>query len=60
MTVDERKKTAEVWRKATDGKMKMILHVGDNNLPNTQDLARHAQHIEVNAITAVCPSFFKP
>eukprot|EP00105_Crassostrea_gigas_P009484 XP_011424454.1 PREDICTED: N-acetylneuraminate lyase-like [Crassostrea gigas] len=60
MTVDERKESAEVWVKAAKGKVKIILHVGANNIRDSQELARHGSSIGVDATASLCPSFFKP
>lgn len=60
MTVNERKESGEAWVKAAKGKVKIILHVGANNIRDSQELARHASSIGVDAIASICPSFFKP
>lgn len=60
MTVDERKESAEAWVKAGKGKVKIILHVGANNIRDSQELARHGSSIGVDAVASLCPSFFKP
>nr|XP_011424453.2 N-acetylneuraminate lyase-like isoform X2 [Crassostrea gigas] len=60
MTLEERKKSAEAWVKASNGKLKIILHVGTSNIRDSQELARHASAIGVDAIASLSPSFFKP
>lgn len=60
MTVDERKESAEAWVKVAKGKVKIILHVGANNIRDSQELARHGSSIGVDAVASLCPSFFKP
>ncbi|XP_061182523.1 N-acetylneuraminate lyase-like [Saccostrea echinata] len=60
MTLEERKKVAEAWMEASRGKLKIILHVGTSNIKETQELARHASSLGVEAIASLCPSFFKP
>ncbi|KAK3090737.1 hypothetical protein FSP39_014195, partial [Pinctada imbricata] len=60
MTLEERKKVAEAWKSASEGKIKLILHIGTNCLKDSQELARHAQQIGVEAVAALCPFFLKP
>ncbi|XP_061182524.1 N-acetylneuraminate lyase-like [Saccostrea echinata] len=60
MTLEERKKVAEAWMKASKGKLKIILHVGTSNIKDSQELAKHASTLGVEAIASLCPSFFKP
>ncbi|WP_438481328.1 dihydrodipicolinate synthase family protein [Oleiharenicola lentus] len=60
LTSDERRKLAETWRRATKGKLKLIVHVGHNSLRESQELAKHAQSIGADAVATLAPSFFKP
>ncbi|XP_048763893.2 N-acetylneuraminate lyase-like isoform X2 [Ostrea edulis] len=60
MTLEERKKVAEAWMKAAKGKLKIILHVGTSNIKDSQDLAKHASSIGVEAMASLCPSYIKP
>ncbi|MBD3288108.1 dihydrodipicolinate synthetase [candidate division KSB1 bacterium] len=60
LTVDERKRIAEVWSRAASSKMKIIVHVGHNCLPVAKELARHTQKLNANYISAMAPNFFKP
>lgn len=60
MTTEERKATLEAWVKAIDGKIKVIAHVGSFSLPQSINLATHAQEVGANAIASIAPSFFKP
>ncbi|XP_064650792.1 N-acetylneuraminate lyase-like isoform X2 [Lineus longissimus] len=61
MTIEERKRHAEMWVKAGAGKLdKIIIHVGSHNLIESKDLATHAQEIGASAIAALPSFFFKP
>lgn len=60
LTIDERKSIAEKWVKAIHGRMKVIVHVGNNSQPLAVDLARHAAAIGADGIAAIAPNFFKP
>ena len=60
MTVAERKKVAEAWVASAPEGLAVIVHVGCLNLPDSRELARHAQEIGADAFAAVAPSFFKP
>ncbi|XP_064415992.1 N-acetylneuraminate lyase isoform X2 [Latimeria chalumnae] len=61
LTVQERKLLAEKW--VTEAKNKLdnvIVHVGSLNLEDAKDLARHAAELQVDGISVVSPSLFKP
>lgn len=62
LSVDERLRLAERWSEATTGsKLKLIVHVGCQNLPDSRELAKQAGHLgNVAAIGAMAPTFFKP
>ncbi|XP_049572684.1 N-acetylneuraminate lyase [Syngnathus scovelli] len=61
LSVAERKLLAEDWCRKAKGKMEqVILHVGCTSLKDSQELARHATELEVDAIAVISPSFFKP
>jgi len=60
LTVDERKRVAEAWRKAAPAGLKVIVHAGHLSLGESRALARHAQETGVDAIATIAPSFFKP
>jgi dihydrodipicolinate synthase/N-acetylneuraminate lyase len=60
LSVEERERTAERWRKVLPAGMKMFVHVGHNSLPDAQRLARHARGIGADAVAAIAPGFFKP
>lgn len=56
----ERIDLAEAWAKVCGPDLKLIVHVGDNALPVSRELAAHAVKIGAVAIGAMPPSFFKP
>ncbi|MCR5414046.1 MAG: dihydrodipicolinate synthase family protein [Kiritimatiellae bacterium] len=56
----ERKAVFDAWVKAAKGKLFLIAHVGSLSLPDTQELARHAQECGMDATSIVPPCFFRP
>ncbi|OAM89184.1 dihydrodipicolinate synthase family protein [Termitidicoccus mucosus] len=60
MSNEERMIAAEAWRKATAGKLNLIVHVGHNSLVDSRALAAHAEKIGAEAVAAIAPCFFRP
>lgn len=60
LTSDERKAILEKWISCSNEKIKIICHVGGNCLPQSIELAIHAEKTGAYAIGAYSPSFFKP
>lgn len=60
LSPQERVALAEAWAKVCGPDLKLIVHVGDNALPVSRDLAAHAAQIGAAAIGAMPPSFFRP
>ena len=60
LTVEERKLILERWVKATNGRFKVIAHVGSNCQKDSVELSAHAESLGVDAIGSIAPSFFKP
>ncbi len=60
LTLRERQHTAAAFVQAAAGRVRVVVHVGHNSLQEAQILARHAQQIGANAISAVPPYYFKP
>lgn len=60
MSVDERKKVAEAWVKASAGRVKVIVHVGAESAKDVEALARHAEACGADAVCVMPPTFFKP
>ncbi|XP_058277672.1 N-acetylneuraminate lyase isoform X3 [Hirundo rustica] len=61
LSIQERRQLAEEWM--CQGKDKLdhvIIHVGALNLPECQELARHAAAIGADGIAVIAPFFFKP
>ena len=56
----ERRAVAEAFVQASDGRLKTIVQVGHNSLPDACSLAEHAVALGVDAISATPPSYFKP
>lgn len=59
LTSDERKAVAESYTESAKGRLPIIVNVGHNSLKDAQNLAKHAQKIGADAISAVPPSYFK-
>lgn len=60
MTIEERKAVAEAWVKASEGRLKIIVHVGANCQQDAKALASHAQSCGASAIASIAPNFYKP
>jgi len=61
LSTEERKKVTEAWVAAGRGKLKTIIaHIGAGNLKESQQLAKHAEEVGVDAIACVCPTYHKP
>jgi len=56
---DERRLVAEAYIRAARGRFKTFIQVGHNSLAAARELAKHAQQIGADAISATCPSYFK-
>lgn len=57
-SVDERKIILENVMDAVGGKLTIIAHVACNNTADSQELARHAESLGVDAIAAIPPIYF--
>ena len=60
MEPDERKRVAEVVVGAVDGRIPVIVQVGDTNPNVTIDLACHAEKIGADAIASLTPFYYNP
>lgn len=60
LSVDERMQVAAAWRRAAGGRLKLFVHVGHTSLEEARRLARHAEEIGADAISAMAPCFFRP
>ncbi len=57
-SVEERKTVLENVMAAAKGKLTVIAHVGCNNTRDSQELARHAEALGVDAIASIPPIYF--
>ena len=57
--VEERKKLLEHVVKAAEGKLVIIAHVACNSTRDSQELARHAESLGVDAIASIPPIYFR-
>lgn len=60
LTQQERRDLTQRWVDVAGGQIRIIVHVGHLSVPEACDLARHAQRIGADAISAVAPCFYKP
>ena len=60
LTFSERMVLTDMWTTAARGKMPIVIHVGDNSLPDARALAEHAAACGADAIAVMAPNFFKP
>lgn len=61
LSMEERRRLAAWWSEVARGSaLKIIVHVGHNSLMEAKELAAHAQKTGAHAISACCPSYFKP
>jgi N-acetylneuraminate lyase len=60
LTKTERKAVAEMWVKASAGRLKVIVHTGGTCLTEQKELAEHAQEAGAYAIASMAPSFLPP
>ncbi len=59
LTIQERKALAEEFVRAARGRIKTIVNVGHNCLKDACDLARHAESIGADAMSAAPPVYYK-
>ncbi|XP_052223496.1 N-acetylneuraminate lyase-like [Dreissena polymorpha] len=59
LSLEERKQSLEEWMRHAEG-LQLVAHIGTGNLKDTQELARHAERIGVDAIAALPPTYYKP
>ncbi|MBR3780301.1 MAG: dihydrodipicolinate synthase family protein [Clostridia bacterium] len=59
LSVEERKQTLEAVMEIAKGRIAIIAHVACNNTKDSQELARHAESLGVDAIAAIPPIYFK-
>ncbi len=60
LTTEERKIILEEWIRFSGNDLKVICHVGGTSLPQSAELASHAEKSGAYAIAAFAPFFFRP
>jgi N-acetylneuraminate lyase len=61
LTLDEKLALYDAWAQAARVHgLAVIAHVGGNSIEETKTLARRARALELGAISALAPSYFKP
>lgn len=55
----DRKEIVEAFNRAVNKRMKVIVNVGHNSISESCDLARHAESLKVDAISAAPPVYYK-
>lgn len=58
-SVEDKKIILENVMKAAEGRLTVIAHVACNNTKDSMELARHAQSLNVDAIAAIPPIYFR-
>lgn len=59
LTPEQRKTVLENVMKANDGSLTVIAHVACNSTKESQELAKHAESLGVDAIASIPPIYFK-
>ncbi|OJG56683.1 N-acetylneuraminate lyase [Enterococcus italicus DSM 15952] len=59
LSVEDRKKVLENVMAVAKGEMTVICHVACNNKKDSQELAKHAESLGVDAIASIPPIYFK-
>lgn len=60
LTIEERMLILEKWIECSEGRFKVIAHVGSNCQKESVTLAAHAERSGAYAISSIAPCFFKP
>lgn len=58
MTIEERKRTAEIIHDQVNGRLPIITHVGDTSTRATIELAKHAEGLGSAAVAAIVPYYY--
>lgn len=59
MTIEERKRSAEVIIDEVNGRVPVMVHVGAINTQQTVELAKHAEQIGADAVGTIPPYYYK-
>ena len=60
MEPDERKRVVDVVIDSVDGRIPVIVQVGDSNPKVSLDLARHAENVGADAVASLNPFYYHP
>ena len=60
LSTNERRMAAEAYVRAADNRLPVVIQVGHTSLEEAKQLARHAQEVGADAISATPPYYFKP
>jgi N-acetylneuraminate lyase len=60
LLLEERKDVLEEWVRCAGNRLRIISHVGSNNLKESMELASHAEQTGAHGVAALSPYFFKP
>lgn len=58
LSLADRKRIAESYTEAVNGRIKIIINVGHNSIDDACELTRHARHIQADAISAAPPVYY--
>lgn len=58
LSVDERKRAAELFLAAADGRFQIAVHAGAQTTADTAELARHAASAGADAVAAIGPPYY--
>jgi len=58
MTIDERKRVAEITMENVRGSLDVIVHVGSSTMDFALELAKHAEEIGADAVASVPPFYY--
>ena len=58
LTLDERKRAAELFLDAAEGRLQVAVHAGAQTTADTVELARHAAEIGADAVAVIGPPYF--
>lgn len=58
LSMDERKKVAEIGVDQSNGRVPIFVHVGDTSTRNVIELGKHAEDIGADGLTVVTPYYF--
>jgi N-acetylneuraminate lyase len=60
LSLDERKLIVEEWSRCKPAGFTLMVHVGDTNIDHCVELAEHANHLKIDAISSLAPYYYRP